>query len=66
MRNKIFAGIALLMLGAVALTGCDKPSKFDTLEERIKNREACEEAGGTYTEEWWLGNYRDWDCKLTQ
>jgi hypothetical protein len=60
--SKTLAVIALVILASVSLSGCS--DKYATLEERIKNQKTCEDAGGTYTEEWRLGNYRTWDCRL--
>jgi hypothetical protein len=67
MRNKILAGILLTGI-ALSLTGCydNTPGRYSTLKERIDYRNKCEEAGGVYSETWWLGEFRDSDCKLTE
>ena len=50
--------ITLTALIALTLTACGDPA----ISERVKNRDTCEAAGGTYGE--WHEFGFQWDCDL--
>lgn len=61
MKKKLFALVLLVSL-ALALSACGA----DSLEQRAKNRELCESAGGEYIEHvnGFTYTYSHWNCNL--